>query len=226
MVINFYNLSLNFSNFLNTYKSVQANLSIMRITHNFFLNKIQLNGKIANIGSGKNIYIHKFFKKFSGSLYSYDFYKLNKDIIKINLEKRFVIKNGKFDCIILFNVLEHINNYKNLISSLKLNLKSKGRLEIFVPFMFRYHKDPKDIFRPTHYYLNELLKSNGFKTKITLINAGPIMVILEILFKYLKFSSIKLFLLFIFLIFDKIFLKFSKDYLNYYSGTHISCIKK
>lgn len=226
MVINFYNLSLNFSNFFNIYKSVQANLSIMRITHNFFLKKIYLNGKIANIGSGKNIFINKFFKKFSGSLYNYDFYKINKDIIKINLEKRFVIKDGKFDCIILFNVLEHINNYKKLISSLELNLKSKGRLEIFVPFMFRYHKDPKDIFRPTHYYLNKLLKSYGFKTKITLINAGPVMVILEILFKYLKFSSIKLFLLFIFLIFDKIFLQFSKDYLNYYSGTHISCIKK
>ena len=159
-------------------------------------------------------------------MYNYDFYKINNNIIKINLEKKFLIKNGNFYCIILFNVLEHINNYKNLISSLKLNLKSKGRLEIFVPFMFRYHKDPKDIFRPTHYYLNELLKRNGFKTKITLINAGPIMVILEILFKYLKFSFVKLFLLFIFLFFDKIFLQFSKDYLNYYSGTHISCIKK
>ena len=30
-------------------------------------------------------------------------------------------------------------------------------ISLFVPFMFRYHPDPEDYFRPTHYYLNKLL---------------------------------------------------------------------
>ena len=226
MKINFYNLPLHPFKFFKIYSAVKSNLSLLRITHNFFLKKIHLTGRIANIGSGNNIFIHKLFKKFNGNLYNFDFYKINKNIFKVDLEKKFKIKNGKFDCIILFNVLEHIKNYKNLINSLKLNLKSKGRLEIFVPFMFRYHKDPKDIFRPTHFYLNKLLENEGFKTRITLINAGPVMTILEILFKYLKLTSIKLLILFVFLILDKIFFRFSKDYLNYYCGTHISCRKK
>ena len=35
-------------------------------------------------------------------------------------------------------------------------LKINGKLEIFVPFMVGYHPDPKDIFRPTHFYLEKI----------------------------------------------------------------------
>ena len=89
--------------------------------------------------------------------------------------------------------------------------------------MFRYHNDPYDYFRPTHFYLDQLLKDNGFKNKVTLIAAGPVYVVLEIIFRYLKFSFIKIFFLLIFFILDKVFKCFSKDYFNYYCGIHISC---
>lgn len=224
MNINYYNLSiLDFFQILN---KISRGKSLMRINHEMFLKRIALKGNIANIGAGSNYQdFYKLFKSYKGKIIYYDFYKLHENIIKINLEKKFKLKGNKFDVIILFNVLEHIKNYKTLISSLKANIDKGKRLEIFVPFMFRYHKDPYDFFRPTHFYLNEILSDNSFKNKITLIGAGPAYVILEIIFRHLKFVSIKLIFLIIFYFFDKILKFFLKDYFNYYCGFHVSCKK-
>ena len=222
MKLNYYNINFNFSNFISVYKNISLNKSIMRITHNIFLKKKKLFGSIANIGSGTNTDLKNIFGKVKGQIYNYDYYKYNKNVIKINLEKIFFFKN-KFDFIILFNVLEHIENYKNLINNLKKHLKKGGTLEIFVPFMFRFHEDPKDYFRPTHFYLKKLLSKKNFSIKTTLIAAGPAMTVLEILFKYLRVKVFKIIFLFFFIILDKIFFRFSKDYLNYYCGVHISC---
>jgi len=205
-------------------KGIFSGHSIMRITHNIFVNKISLRGRIANLGSGRNYKnFFKLFKSINGEIINYDFYKFDKNIIKINLEKKFNLIGHNIDVILLFNVLEHIKNYPILVNSLNSSLKKRGQLEIFVPFMYRYHEDPHDYFRPTHFYLNQILEENGFKNKITLIAAGQAFVILEIIFRYLKFSFIKIIFILIFLIFDKVFKLFSKDYFSYYCGIHISC---
>ena len=73
----------------------------------------------------------------------------------VDLEKNIDLPDNSFDTVILFNVLEHIKNYKNLLSEINRILKKDGKLELFVPFMHRYHEDPKDIFRPTHFYLDK-----------------------------------------------------------------------
>jgi hypothetical protein len=227
MRLEYYNLSFNFSDFISVYKHISVNKSVMRITHNMFLRKKKVFGNIANVGSGENINIMNVFKSVNGKIYNYDYFKYNKNITKINLEKKINFSGIKFNFIILFNVLEHIENYKKLISNLSAHLKKSGSLEVFVPFMFRFHEDPKDYFRPTHYYLRKLLlkKKNNYFIQTTLIAAGPAMVILEILFKYLKFRIIKIIFLILFIVLDKIFYTFSKDYLNYYCGIHISCKK-
>jgi hypothetical protein len=205
-------------------KGILKGDSIMRITHNIFLNKISLRGKIANLGSGKNYKnLFKLFKSINGEIIHYDFYKFDKNIIKIDLENKFNLIRRNIDVILLFNVLEHIKNYPILVNSLKSSLKKGGQLEIFVPFMYRYHEDPHDYYRPTHFYLNQILEENGFKNKITLIAAGQAFVVLEIIFRYLKFNFIKIIVVLIFLIFDKVFKFFSKDYFSYYCGVHISC---
>lgn len=205
-------------------KGIISGHSIMRITHNIFVNKISLRGRIANLGSGSNYKnFFKLFKSINGEIINYDFYKFDKNIIKINLENKFNLIRHNIDVILLFNVLEHIKNYPILVNSLKSSLKKKGQLEIFVPFMYRYHEDPHDYFRPTHFYLNQILEENGFKNKITLIATGQAFVVLEIIFRYLKFSFIKIIFILIFLILDKVFKFYSKDYFSYYCGIHISC---
>ena len=84
------------------------------------------------------------------------------------------------DTIIMFNTIEHIENYKNLIAEIFRVLKKKGNLELFVPFLVMYHPDPKDIFRPTHFYLEKILRQNGFNAEITLVGVGPFLVHIKI----------------------------------------------
>ena len=121
--------------------------------------------------------------------------------------------------------MEHIYNKEKLVLNLKKNLKINGRLEIFVPFMYKFHGDPNDFNRMTHTYLEKFLKEKGFRVKITLIGSGQMSVICEIISKYLKFKFLKLIFSIIFILINNLFHYFSKDFNNYFCGIHCSCIK-
>ena len=223
--IQFFNISLKLSDQIFFLKQIFKGKSYMRATHNLFLKKnINLTQPIANIGSGKKSEYTKYICKDDFLIKNYDFFKLDKKVIKIDLEKKFKLKK-KFKSIVLFNVLEHIYKKEQLIKSINKSLKNGGKLELFVPFMFRYHDDPKDYHRVTHTFLIKFLRENGFKTKITLIAAGQANVVSEILFKYLKLGIIKYFFAIFLILINYIFKFFSKDFINHYCGIHCSCIK-
>ena len=121
--------------------------------------------------------------------------------------------------------MEHIYNKNMLIKSINKSLKKNGRLELFIPFMYRFHGDPDDYVRLTHVYLEKFLRLNGFKVSTTLIATGQMNVVSEILFKYFKNSILKFLFSNILTILNKIFYYVSKDFRNYYCGVHCSCIK-
>ena len=222
----FFNIELNFSDQFFLYKQIMSGKSYMRATHNLFLKKkLRINNLTGDLGSGgKNDY-NKFIFKNLNLVKSFDFYKSNNSTIKINLEKNFNLKKYKLKNIIIFNVFEHIFEKDILLKSISKSLNKGGKLEIFVPFMYKYHDDPNDYYRFTHTYLKKFLEKNGFKSKITLIGAGQFNVILEILFKYFKLNILKIILSPIFIFFNKVFYYTSKDFKNYYCGIHCSCIK-
>ena len=223
--IKIFNFNLTFSDLFFLYQQISSKKSFLRSTHNLFLKKnINIKGSIADLGSGNNYEYHKYIKDKKVKVDRFDFHKVDKESFRVNLEKKFTFKK-KYECILIFNVMEHILNNENLINSISKNLKKKGKLEIFVPFMFRFHSDPNDFFRPTHTYLINLLEKNGFKVQTNLIAVGPMSVILEILFKYLKLDILKFFVSILFILLNKFFNLFSKDFKNYYCGVHCSCIK-
>ena len=225
-IVAFFNIELNFSDQFFLYKQIMTGKSYMRATHNLFLKKrLRINNLTGDLGSGgKNDY-NKFIFKNLNLVKSFDFYKSNNSTIKINLEKNFNLKKYKLKNIIIFNVFEHIFEKEILLKSISKSLNKNGKLEIFVPFMYKYHGDPNDYYRFTHSYLQKFLEKNGFKVKITLIGAGQFNVILEILFKYFKLNILKIILSPIFIFFNKVFYYTSKDFKNYYCGIHCSCIK-
>lgn len=220
-----FNIRLTISDLIFFYKQISSKKSLMRATHNLYLKKsIKVKGNIADLGAGKHNTYYEYIGIDKKKLDRYDFYKIDSESNVVDLEKRFKLKK-KYDHIILFNVLEHIYNSEELISSINKNLKKKGKLEIFVPFMFRYHSDPNDFIRPTHSYLTKLLSKNGFKVKNTLIGVGQMVVILEIMFQHLKISPLKFLIAIFFLLLNKFLNIFSKDFKNYYCGIHCSCVK-
>tara|TARA_B110000238_G_C16008644_1_gene387828 strand:- start:69 stop:737 length:669 start_codon:yes stop_codon:yes gene_type:complete len=222
--MNIFRPSLSFLFLKHAFFSFREGKSPMRILHNFFLKDLNIKGLTLDLGSGKNASYMRFMKTAESSIKTVDFF--NESEIKIDLEKELNLEKNKYDTIILFNTLEHIYNYKFLISQINKTLKQNGKFEIFVPFLIGYHPDPNDFFRPTHNYLISILNENGFGGEIHLIGAGPFTVSYQMLYRYLKFSLIKLFFFIIVIGLDKLLSFFSKDWLTYYCGTHISAVKK
>ena len=91
--------------------------------------------------------------------------------------------------------------------------------------MHRYHEDPEDCFRPTHKHLTKLLENCSFEVKTEVIGVGPFTVFSEMILKYFKFTLIKMTILILFILIDKLIKLFSKDFNTFYLGTHCSCIK-
>ncbi len=223
--LDIFNINLTFSDLSFLYNQISLNRSFMRASHNLFLKKkLNIKGLTADLGSGINNDYYNYISKNRLKVDQYDFHKIDKKAFVLDLEKKFKLKNN-YNNILLFNVLEHIFDGKTLLNSIKKNLKKEGKLNLFVPFMFRFHSDPNDFMRPTHSYLKKILEQNGFKVQITLIAVGPMVVILEILFKYLKLNIFKLLFSVLFISLNKFFNYFSKDFKNYYCGTHCSCTK-
>lgn len=55
-----------------------------------------------------------------------------------------------FDTILMFEVLEHLENPEEVLDEINRVLKKGGRLFLSIPFMYRHHKNPYDFQRWTH----------------------------------------------------------------------------
>ena len=221
-----FNYPLSFNFIKHIYLSFKKKLSPIRLTHNYFLKTISIKGKTIDLGAGdgSNLTYYDFIGSSEATIEKADFYKNAEN--KIDLENKIAIEDNKYDNIILFNTIEHVENYKNLVSEIHRILQDKGNFEIFVPFLILYHPDPKDIFRPTHFYLEKILKDQGFKCEITLIGVGPFFASYQNIFRYFKFPFLQTIFFIFFDLLNKIVKIFSKDFSNYYCGIHASCIKK
>ena len=225
--IHYSKLNLNLKNIKEVIKLFFKKKSPIRIFHNIYLQNIETKGVTVDLGSGRHSSYLNYIKTKHNKIYFADkIYNNSENLLNIDLEKKLRIPDNKFDTVLLFNVLEHIENYKNLIFEISRITKSDGNIEIFVPFMHRYHEDPKDYIRPTHKYLEQIILESGLKIeKLVLIGVGPLSVISEIILKYLKFNIIKIPVFFILILLDNIIKYLSKDYKDYYLGVHCSCKK-
>ena len=219
-----YSLSYNFLKHL--YLSFKKNHSPIRLIHNYFLMEKKIQGTTIDLGSGEgsNTSYYEYLDCKEAKIERSDFFKSSD--VKIDLENKLDLEDQCCDNVILFNTLEHIENYKNLLSEIKRILRTNGRLEIFVPFLVAYHPDPKDFFRPTHFYLEKLLTAENFAIETNLIGVGAFIVAYQNIYRYLKLPVLKTFFFIFFDIFNKILQYLSKDHWKYYCGIHITCIKK
>ena len=219
-----YSLSYNFLKHL--YLSFKKNHSPIRLIHNYFLIGKKIQGTTIDLGAGEgsNTSYYEYLDCKEAKIERSDFFKSSD--VKIDLENKLDLEDQCCDNVILFNTLEHIENYKNLLSEIKRILRTNGRLEIFVPFLVAYHPDPKDFFRPTHFYLEKLLTAENFAIETNLIGVGAFITAYQNIYRYLKLPILKTFFFIFFDIFNKILQHLSKDHWKYYCGIHITCIKK
>ena len=150
--------------------------SLARILMNQTLTDVTITGDIIDIGSGSDSASYNRFLKFKKpyNIIFTDFYKNGKNIIKLNAENKFDIKDKTYDVVLCFNLLEHVFNYRNVVTESHRILKKSGTFIGFTPFLILFHPDPNDYFRYSHQALERLFEEEGYKCeKIKYCGLGP-----------------------------------------------------
>ena len=160
--------------FINIIKGILKGKSLARILMNLELKKYIIKGDVLDIGGGKNPSYYNFLQiDDNAEIVNVDLKSMNIDLEKDKLPAN----DNSVDCILIFNVLEHIYNYDFLMSEAKRVLKKEGVLLGFVPFLVNYHPDPHDYFRYTNEALEKIFFRAGFeKIEIKRIGRGPFAV--------------------------------------------------
>ena len=166
------------------------NYSLLRILQIIETKKLFLKGDSLEFGASVNY--KKNFSYFVGGdskfYYSNIDNKKNISFIKIDLRKNFKVKSNLYENILIYNVVEHLDNYSNTFSEINRILKKNGNLFGSTPFLYQVHGAPKDYFRFTKDFFLEKLKKTGFKKiKIKCMGFGPFVACFSIIQTYTKY---------------------------------------
>jgi len=145
----------------------------------------------ADLGGGKHCSYHRYIKTILDLTICVNLpNQPNVDIFS-NLEYPFPFRDNIFETVFIFNLLEHIYNYKLVIDESYRILKPKGRVFIGVPFIHQIHNAPHDYNRFTQKKLELLL--SRFKITVYPLENGPFSAAVSLLFPVLYFKFIKYF---------------------------------
>ena len=191
---------------MNYFNLIFSNKSILRIFQKEIFKKFKIEGQIIEFGASDIIHKNFCHSDLENCKITYsNINSKNKEFIYLDLQKKITI-DTKYDCIVIFNVLEHLLDPNLALKNLSTICKKNGRIIGSTPFLFRVHGAPKDYSRFTKDHLIELLKLNNFKDiEIIELGTGPFLACISLLRSYLKYLPIFYQLLvLIALVFDKL----------------------
>jgi SAM-dependent methyltransferase len=196
------------------FQSVWKNYSLTRAYENDLVRGLTLTGRGIDLGAkSKNAKYYEYVDM--SKVTDIDFVDLFSDgegVIRMDLEHPFPIRDQTYDFVLAFNVMEHIYNYRNLVSESKRILRAGGTLHGLAPLMYRFHADPNDYFRFTWQALQRILADEGFgDIRVEPIAYGPFHVASEALGNVLRVRVARLLAYSLGVMLDRIF-----D--NFYSG--------
>ncbi len=113
----------------------------------------------------------------------------NKKLLYINLANRINLKK-RFKNILLFNVLEHLDDHNFSLKEISKLLKKNGSLFGSTPFLYRVHGAPNDCYRFTKYIFEKKLLFNFKNKKIENLGYGPFTACYSIISDYTKFIPV------------------------------------
>jgi len=159
-------------------KEIWKGKSLLRSLMNKEITGRVLKGKVIDIGAGANPSYYKFFQKTEqAEIFNIDLVGGFRGQI-LDLEKNSLpYPEENFNQALMFNILEHLYNYKFVLSEARRVLKTGGEVVGFVPFFINIHPDPHDYFRYSREAIEKIFKEAGFhRLKIKAIGFGPLAV--------------------------------------------------
>lgn len=189
--------------------------SLPRILINNRMKEVkEIKGSVLDLASGKKRPSYYRFLRIdkNAKIVSVDISDERNPDIKADLEKPFPFKDKEFNYVFCFNLLEHIYNYKNVVSESFRVLIDNGEFIGTIPFLGSVHGDPDDYFRYTKSTLERLFKKTGFREiKIDALGYGPFTVS-HYMNAFLIPRFLRIFPLFIAIFLDKIIVKLNKKH--------------
>ena len=180
-------------NLINSLKLLITKNTLLRDLQINECTKIKVNGLSLEFGAidRKNKTFSNFIR--GQSKFEYSNIKPNKklNIFYSDLTKKLKIKSNKYNNILLFNVLEHLPEYRITLSQINRILKKKGKIIGSTPFIYQIHGAPKDYFRFTKEFFEFELKKQKFNNiKIQYLGNGPFTACYSLIYPYIRFLPI------------------------------------
>ncbi len=154
-----------------TLSKLLSGQSLARIQMNVALSNESISGVTADIGGGRAPDYFSYLTQASGTRVT----PVDGALNGIDFETdRLPFEDGTLDTALMCNILEHIYDYRHLLSEVNRSLRKGGALVGFVPFWVGYHPDPRDYFRYTKEALVRMLSDAGFtNVHVREVGGGP-----------------------------------------------------
>lgn len=135
--------------------------SLLRLEEHAALSRIELSGRVLDLGGDKNSEYLRFFRgQFNTTTLNFN-EKTQPDILH-DLENPLPIADDSYDHALLMNVLEHIFEYRALLQEIVRVLRPGGSIVLTVPLLYPFHASPGDYHRFTATMLEKELEKEGF----------------------------------------------------------------
>jgi|TARA_B100002003_G_scaffold229752_1_gene239339 SAM-dependent methyltransferase len=201
-------------NYLKFFKLILGKNSLLRALQIYECLNTNLSGISLELGaiSDKNKTFSNYVKGKSKFHYSNKIINKRSNTFYSDLTKKIKVSAKTYENVLLFNVLEHLPEYKMAFSEIYRILKKGGNFIGSVPFIYQIHAAPNDYFRFSRQFFELNLKRYRFKkVKVKSLGFGPFIASYALLHSYLKFlpflSQILLLLAYILDSFIQIFVK-------------------
>lgn len=166
--------------FFKNIKDIWQNKTLVRSLMHIAIDKKNIKGLTLDIGGGNNPEYWNILQKDDNvKIINLDLKNLKEqNSHHIDLESDTLPYNDvSIDTVLMFNILEHIYNYRHLTKEVARVLRSGGEIIGFVPFLVNYHPNPHDYFRYTKESLLRIFEEAGLKDiKISGVGRGPFSV--------------------------------------------------